>query len=171
MAAFIKNYAARITRKLKKPDERGNEWISDLIVNDIAFIEGDRYNCKIDDLVEKVKNLVLPKDIMIEMVHNWSGTLPEGSPLSVTTALQKDGYTSPGLSSCTGWFKYDSEEKACSQKLIIQCEDDISYLKYRLWAETALSSVKWEQSDTMRKAIEMGQPYSMAKPMIREWWM
>lgn len=169
MSAVVHNYAVRITRKLKNPDERGNEWAEDEIVNEIAFVEGDRYTCKIEDLVQEFKKIPLPKDIMVELAHNYTGTLPSGCPWGIMTSLTKNGYIYPG--DAIGWFAYDSEEKAMRQKFIVQCEDDLSYFSYKFWAESSLSYVDWKQSDNMRKTIEMGQPYGPGRPLIREWWM
>ena len=170
MTAVVHNYAVRITRKLKKPDERGNEWVSDLIVNEIAFIEGGgRYNDKIEDLVASFKSIPLPEDIMVELAHNWTGSLPEGCPWGIIRSLTKDGYISP--SDAKDWFRYDSEEKAERQKFYVQCLDDISYFRYKLWNESSLAYVNWKPSENMRKTIEAGQPYSTYKPLIREWWM
>ncbi len=169
MSAVVHNYAVRITRKLKKPDERGNEWVADEVINEIAFVEGTgRYNDKIDDLVASFKSISLPEDIMVELVHNWTGTLPEGCPWGIMTSLTKDGYINP--SDATGWFNYDSEEKACSQKFYVQCSDDIAYFRYKLWNESSLSSINWAQSNQLRKAIESNKMVNSVY-VNHEWWM
>lgn len=170
MAALVKNYAVRLIRKLKKPNERGIEWIEDQTVNEIAFVEGTgRYNCKIEELVEEFKKIPLPKDIKIEMVHNFTGTLPEGCPWGITTSLTKAGFINPG--DANAWFAYDAEEKAIRQKFVVRCNDDLQYFSYKLWSESSLTYIDWEQSDELRKIIESGQPYGPGRPMIREWWM
>lgn len=169
MAAVVHNYAVRIIRKLKKPDERGNECVPDHIVNEVAFVEGTgRYNDKIEDLVASFKSIPLPEDIMVELVHNWTGSLPEGCPWGIMTSLTKDGYINP--SDATGWFSHNSEEEPEKQKFYVQCSDDITYFKYKLWNESSLPSINWEQSNHLRKAIESNKMVNSVYTN-HEWWM
>ena len=167
MSAIVHNYAVRLTRKLQKPNDRGQMIVHDKVINEIAFIEGGAYSHTISNLVESFNKIELPEDIMIEMVHNWVGQKPKGSPLRIETALAKDGYVCP--SDVHTWFDHDGGGTS-KRKFIVQDVNCQIYLKLFLWNESSLKAVKWEQSEVFKKAVESNR-YVSSLGTEYEWWM
>lgn len=156
----IHNYAVRLIRK-----DQSGRWIEDKHANEIAFIEHCGYNYTIKDLVKAVLDIKLPKDIMIQMAHNWVGKLPKGSPIDVIHALMKQNYVA--VKDAEDWFR-EKKGKVIGSKFIISCDKDVDSLKRIIWEESTSPFIEWEKSDELKKATEKRPPFEC---FVREWWM
>lgn len=162
---IAKNYKCRLTRikdgRIHVPDTYEKEF-------EIAIADTGLFNYSAEDIYQEIKKMILPKDILLEMINNWDATLPEGSPFNILEALAKDGYKDISVIKNGPLFKTGRKEnETLGYKLIVYRKDEIVILKHAIWNESSLCPVEWKRSEKFKKALELGPLASN----IREWWM
>lgn len=142
--------------------------LEDNCVNTIAFVEKAGWDTTAEQLFEMFKEMILPKDILLQYMYVADATNVEGYPSTFLRALQKSGFVSAEDSKT--WFRFEQgTEKAYSKKLYVYHRNCLDGLKRSIWAETRLSPLEITQSEEVVKYTEHfnnsahGQKY--------EWWM
>lgn len=99
------------------------------------MLENAGYSCTIDQLYSKIKEIILPEDISIELIQTHVGVTRYGCPSGIIDALISEGWKS------TENMRVDE-----IYKVYIYHSDDIPRLKRVLWAESNLSSMVWSNN-------------------------